>query len=214
MRHSTRAWMPASFSFSRMMALDLGQELLARLAPRLDRVVHLLVGDGIDVAEGQVFQFAADLAHAEAVGDGGVDFQGLAGDGLPAFFRQVLQGAHVVQAVGQLDEDHANVVHHGQHHLAQVLGLALFAGVEIDLADLGDALDDVRHLVAEFLFDLLDGDGGVFDQVVQQAGGDGDGVQLHLRQHAGDFQRDAPGRARRRRGSARCDSAGKSRRPS
>ena len=60
---------------------------------------------------------------------------------------------------------------------------------KIDLADLGDALDDVRHLVAEFLFDFLDRHRGVFDQVVQQAGGDGDGVQLHLRQHAGHFQR-------------------------
>ena len=42
----------------------------------------------------------------------------------------MLERAHVVQAVGQLDEHDADVVHHGQHHLAQVLGLLLFAGGE------------------------------------------------------------------------------------
>src|SRR5713226_9032668 len=31
----------------------------------------------------------------------------------------MFQGAHVVQTVGQLDEHDANVIHHGQHHLAQ-----------------------------------------------------------------------------------------------
>ena len=66
-----------------------------------------------------------------------------------AFRLQVLQRAHVVQAVGQLDEDHAHVRHHGQQHLADVLGLAVFAVGELDLVDLGDAFDDVRHLLAE-----------------------------------------------------------------
>ena len=101
----------------------------------------------------------------------------------------MLQRAHVVQAVGQLDEHHADVIHHGQHHLAQVFGLLLFVGGEIDFADLGDAFDDVGHLLAEFLADVDDGDGGIFDGVVQQAGGDGDRVHLHFSQHQRDFQR-------------------------
>ena len=103
--------------------------------------------------------------------------------------REKLQRAHVVQTVGQLDEDDADVVHHGQHHLAHVFGLRLFRRGEIDLADLGDALDDVRDLLAELGLDLVDGDRGVFDGIVQQAGDDGRGVQLHLRQDGGDLQR-------------------------
>ena len=94
-----------------------------------------------------------------------------------------------MQAVGQLDEHHANVVHHGQHHLADALGLGLLARGKIDLADLGDALDDVRDLLAEFRANVVDGDVGVFDGVVQQAGGDGGGIEPHLGQHGGDFQR-------------------------
>ncbi len=60
---------------------------------------------------------------------------------------------------------------------------------EFDLADLGDALDDVCDLLAELGLDLVDGDRGVFDGVVQQAGGDGSGVEPHLGQDGGDFQR-------------------------
>ncbi len=158
-------------------------------AARFHGGVNLLVGDRIHVAEAEVFEFAANLAHAEAVRDGSVDVERLAGDLLLALGREVLQRAHVVQAVGQLDEDDADVVDHGQHHLAQVFGLGFFAGGEVDLADLGDAFDDVRHLLTEFLPDFYGGDRGVFDRVVQQAGGDRNRVHLHVREHVRDFQR-------------------------
>ena len=94
-----------------------------------------------------------------------------------------------MQAVGEFDEHDADVVDHGEHHLAQVLGLALFAGGEINLADLGDAFDEMRDLLAEFLAHIDDGHRGVFDAIVQQAGGDGVGVHLHVREDHGDFQR-------------------------
>ena len=81
--------------------------------------------------------------------------------------------------------------HHGQQHLAHVFGLAVFAVGELDLVDLGHALDDVRHLVAESVRDLLAGGRGVFHGIVQQAGRDGGRVQLHLGQHLGHFERDA-----------------------
>ena len=103
---------------------------------------------------------------------------------------QVLERAHVVQAVGQLDEDDAHIGDHGQQHLADVLGLAVFAVGELDLVDLGDALDDVRDLFAEVCAAISSAGGRrVFDGVVQQAGGDGGRVQLHLRQNLRDFKR-------------------------
>ena len=168
---------------------DAAQELLALDAPRLDGRGDLLVAHRVGVAEGQVFELAAHFAHAEPVRERRVDVQRLAGDGFLAVGLQVLERAHVVQAVGQLDEHHAHVGDHGQQHLAHVLGLAVFAVGELDLVDLGDAFDDVGHLVAEAGFNLLAGGGGVFDGVVQKAGGDGGRVHLHLRQHLGHFKR-------------------------
>ena len=76
--------------------LHLSQKLLACLAPRFDRFLHLLVADGIHIAEAQIFQFAANLAHAEAMSDGSVDVQCLFGYLLLALRRQVLQRAHIV----------------------------------------------------------------------------------------------------------------------
>ena len=59
---------------------------------------------------------------------------------------------------------------------------------ERDGADLRDPLDDVRHVVAEGLADSLDGGEGVLDDVVEQAGGDADHVQLHVGQDVGDLE--------------------------
>ena len=118
----------------------------------------------------------------------GIDFQGLFRDFVPALFRQVLEGAHVVQAVGELDEHDADIVDHGQHHLAEVLGLLLLAGGEVDFADLGDAFDDVGDLLAEFFANVDDGHRSVFDGIMEQARGYCDRVHLHLGQDKRDFQ--------------------------
>ena len=85
----------------------------------------------------------------------------------------MFERAHVVQSVGEFDEYDADVIDHGEHHLAQVFSLRFLARGEIDLADLGDAFDDVRDLLTKFFADVDDGDRGVFDGVVEQAGGDG-----------------------------------------
>ena len=94
-----------------------------------------------------------------------------------------------MQAVGELDEDDADVVDHREQHLAEVLRLPLLARRERDGADLGDALDDVGDLGAEQLLDALDRRERVFDDVVEQAGGDGHGVELHVGQEIGDGER-------------------------
>ncbi len=155
MRDSTRAWMPASSQ----LGLAAWRRCAARKSspsPRSESTSlrELLVGEGVGVAEGEVFELAAQLAHAQAVGERSVDVERLAGDALLLFGLQVLERAHVVQAVGELDDDDADVGDHGQQHLADVFGLVVFAVGELDLVELGDAFDDVGDLLAEALGDL------------------------------------------------------------
>ena len=60
--------------------------------------------------------------------------------------RQVPQRAHVVQPVGELDDDDPDVLGHGQEHLPDVLGLLLLhrpRGAE--LRELGHAVDQARR---------------------------------------------------------------------
>ena len=54
-----------------------------------------------------------------------------------------------MQPVGQLDQDDADVLDHGEQHLADALGLAVLAVGEVDFAQLGDAVDAARHVLAE-----------------------------------------------------------------
>ena len=164
------------------------QKLLALLPPRLHTFRNALVAHRIGVAEGQVFKLAAHLAHAQPMRQRCVDVHGFPRDHVLPIRPQVLQRAHVVQPVSQLDQHHAHIRDHGQQHLAHVLRLPVLAVGKLDLVDLGDAFDDVRHLLAKFRADLRAGRRRVLHGVVQQCRRNGGRVQLHLRQNLGDFQ--------------------------
>ena len=84
--------------------------------------------------EGQVLELPADGLDAQAVGQRGVDLQGLLGLLDLLLLAQIAERAHVVQAVGQLDEDHPDVLGHGDDHLADVLRLLLLH-VRKDICD-------------------------------------------------------------------------------
>ena len=73
--------------------------------------------------------------------------------------------------VGKLDQDDPDVLGHGHDHLAEVVRLALLAALELHAGQLGHAVHEHGHLVAEEGRDLLLRDGGVLDGIVQQAGG-------------------------------------------
>jgi hypothetical protein len=83
-----------------------------------------------------------------------------------------------VQAVGQLDQDHAHVARHGQQHLAEVLGLGFLEALVLDAVELGDAIDQLGGDLAEALGDLLLGDRRVLHHVVQQAAVSACGIEV------------------------------------
>ncbi|RYE89290.1 MAG: bifunctional (p)ppGpp synthetase/guanosine-3',5'-bis(diphosphate) 3'-pyrophosphohydrolase, partial [Myxococcales bacterium] len=57
--------------------------------------------------------------------------------------HDVVEGPHVVEAVAELDQEHADVARHGHDHLAEVLGLAVGLRDELDLGELGDPIDQL-----------------------------------------------------------------------
>ena len=188
---------PSSVNDRDLRVLELGAERagelvddrLGALALGLDLGAQRFVGLRLEILERQLLELVLDLAHAQAVGDGRVDVERFLRDLDAALLRQVVQRPHVVQPVGELDQDDADVIHHRQQHLAEVLGLALLARREGDRADLGHALDDVGDLGAEELGDPLGRRQRVLDDVVQEAGGHRHDVELHVRQRVGDLER-------------------------
>ena len=93
-----------------------------------------------------------------------MDLDGLARDALLLIGRHRAEGPHVVDAVGQFDQDDADIARHRQQHLAEVFRLLLFLGVPRNLAELGHTVDEKRHLGTEQLRDVFHRRAGVFTQ--------------------------------------------------
>ena len=148
-------------------------------------VIDLGVPLGVQGGERQVLQAALQFLHAEAVRQGGVDVEGLACHLLLLRRREGRQRAHVVEPVGQLDDEDPQVLGHGHQHLPQRGGLVALAGRELDAVQLGDAVDDLGHLGAEVRLDVGQGAVGVLDDVVQQGGGHAHVVEAEAGHDAG-----------------------------
>ncbi len=171
------------------LLLDLRDQADMPLGERVQPLADDLVGLRIELAKRQAFELLAHLVHADAAGERRIDVDRLLGDAAPRFRRHMLDGAHVVQAVGELDQEHAHVLGDRQQQLAQVLRLLRLARDEVEPLELGEAFDQVADILAEQLVDLGAGGLGVLDGVVQQRGDDGGIVELVVGEDRGDFER-------------------------
>ncbi len=97
--------------------------------------------------------------------------------------------AHVVEAVGELDQEDADVARHRHDHLADVLGLLLLARAELEPVELREPVDDARDLGAELLLDVRERDLGVLDGVVQQRGLERGRVEAQIGEDVRDRER-------------------------
>jgi hypothetical protein len=95
------------------------------LAFRFDADAETFVRFRLQVLERQLLELVLDLAHAEPVGNRGVDVERFLGDLEATLVRQVMQRAHVVKPVRQLHQDDPDVIHHRQQHLPVVFRLPL-----------------------------------------------------------------------------------------
>ena len=163
----------STFSSSRFSIIaGLAHVLVAVGAALADHRLDLLVLARVQRREREVLELPLELVDAEPVGERRVDLERLLRLLDLLLLAQVLDRAHVVQAVGELDQDHPHVLGHRHDHLPVVLGLGLLAALELDPRQLGDALDELRDLVAELVAHLLDVGVGVLDDVVQERSGD------------------------------------------
>src|SRR5690606_22918687 len=122
---------------------------------------------GVQGGKAEIFQFDSNRVDAEAVGDGGVDVEGFGGDAAAFFSVQRTQGAHVVQAVGQLDQDHPDVARHRQGHFLEIFRLGFGFGAKFDLGQFADAVHQFRDGFAKLLGQGFLGNAGVLDHIMK-----------------------------------------------
>ena len=95
-------------------------------------------------------------------------------------------GAHVVQAVGQLDHDDADVLAHGHEHLADGGRLLVRKAFHLDARDLGHAVHQVRDALVEGLRHLLERHARILHRVVKERGAQ----RFHVHAQVGQNERD------------------------
>ena len=170
-------------------ALDGVDDLAAIATGAAHRFAQHAGSHGIERLEAQLFQFVLHGVNTEAVGDGGEDFEGFPGDAAAFVRSQRAQGTHIVGAVGQLDQNDPDILGHCHHHLAEVLGLRLFAIAKFQLVELGDPGHQFCNRIAKLFGQIGLGDRGVFDDVVQHGGHQGFMVEAHVTQDPGNGNR-------------------------
>ena len=161
---------------------DVGGDLVNHIArfflqgqkPADDRIARL----GVQNLEGQILQLLAHPLHPHATSQGCIDLHGFAGL-LHLLFRfHAANGAHVVEPVGEFDQNHPQVFRHCHEQLAKVLSLLRFGRGQLQVGQLGHAIDQLGHFGAEQALHLGIGGFGVLNRVVQQGRDDGRIVQL------------------------------------
>ena len=94
-----------------------------------------------------------------------------------------------MESVSELDEDDPDVVHHRQEKLSKVLNLLLFLRGELDLTQLGHAIDQVGDVFSKKFLNPLPSCQGIFDYIVKQAHRDTHNIQVHVGQNGGNLNR-------------------------
>ena len=173
----------------RELALDLAQQLTLIALRAAQGALQHAVAERVERLEAEILELDLQRVDAEPVRYRGVDVERLPRD--PALFleRQRLDRAHVVRAVGELHEDHAQVFRHREQHLAEALGLRLGRAVEAQVIDLADAVYEQRDVFAEAALDVAERARGVLEHVVQQRGFDRARVEVQPREDFRDGYR-------------------------
>ena len=158
-----------------------GLEVLLALGRlRGDQLLDLGVALRVQHREREVLELPLHVGDAEPVRERRVDVERLLRDAQLLGLGQRRDRAHVVEPVGELDEQDPDVLRHRHEHLAQRRGLLRLLGVELEPVELGDAVDDRGDVGAELALDVVRRDGGVLDRVVEQGGGDRDVVEAEV----------------------------------
>ena len=81
-----------------------------------------------EVLKRKILKLALDGAHTKAVRERCIDIQRFLGLAHPLIGIAIGERSHIVQSVGQFDDDHAHIRRNGEEQLAKVFGLLLLLG--------------------------------------------------------------------------------------
>ena len=133
----------------------------------------LLVRLRVQMLHGDVFHLHLHRIDPKAARQRCVDVERLTAFLADLLLAHVVDGPQIVEPVGELDDENADVLAHRQEHPAQVLRLPLLFAFELQGSQFGDTLDEQRHFFPEVVLHIFFSIGSIFDDIVQQTAHDG-----------------------------------------
>ena len=109
------------------------------------------------------------VVQTDAVGDLSINFKGFFGDAAALVRTHRAKGAHIVQSVGQFDDDDAHVFSHGEDQFAETFRLMLGMIFKFEFFQFGEAVYHFGNGIAEFRRHFDFGYARVFQYIVHNA---------------------------------------------
>ena len=149
---------------------------------------HRGVGFRVEPAERVILQLLAHRFHAHAAGERRIDVDRLFRIALTRFGLHMLKGAHVVQTVGKLHQEHANVARDCDEQLAEILGLFRLLGHKVQAPDLCQPIDKRADLGTKQLINFCPRGFGILNDIVQQRRHDGCAIEFEVGKDGCNFE--------------------------
>ena len=147
------------------------EELLLLVLLHFHAAFNVVIAHRVEHPNTAILKLLHNRSDTESVRQRSIDFHGFMGYAALLLHRLCVDGTHIVQTIGKLYYDYANVLCHCHEHFAYILRLLLLLGGVVDLfylLQLGNAVNQICNVRAKFLFDFLKGNIGVLHNVVQK----------------------------------------------
>ena len=109
------------------------------------------------ILETQVLKFRLDLVESKTVSQRSVYVECLTCNLVLLACLHALKRAHIVKAVSYLDQNDAYVIIHGEQQFLEVLSLGRCLVTEYAACNLGQAIDYLGYLGAEYVLYVISG---------------------------------------------------------
>src|SRR5690606_10138260 len=131
-------------------------------------LLYLLVDVRHEALEAEIFKLLLHPRYPEPAGQWRVDVEGFLGNFAAALGLLELEGLHVVQFVGELYEDYADVLDHCKHYFADCFGFSLIFIIRLNYVYFGDAKYEGFDLPTELLAKFSPVEHCVFEDIVKK----------------------------------------------
>ena len=168
---------------------DLRDHIIGLFLQRDEPAHNRCAGLWIENLKGQILQLFAHPLHPHAAGKRCKNIHRLTRFEDLLILGHRLKGPHIVQPVTQFDQDHAHILGHGENQFPNILGLLHLDRRQLQIGQLGHAVDHLGDIIAKAFLDFAIGCAGIFQRIMQQCRDDRGIVQSLRRQNQRDFNR-------------------------